>query len=91
MLGGVKAFVNARSVLAPSLGDRTRLGERQDSFAERFAGTGDLAKLVRLVSPPESSWVVQIIGDCSEAIALSRFRDLQNRHKSILGICEPCR
>jgi hypothetical protein len=28
-------------------------------------------------------------GDSSEALALSRFRELQNRHKSILGMYQP--
>jgi SPOR domain len=79
-------LVDGGSVFAPSSG--VLLAEPSDSFAERFAGT-KLAKPASFIRPPESSWVVQLIGDDSEATALSRFRKLQNKHKTILGIYEP--
>jgi hypothetical protein len=60
--------------------------EPTESFAERFAGTKNLAPVARV---PESSWVVQLIGDDAEATALLRFRQMQNKHKAILGIYEP--
>ena len=80
---------DARPVLVASLGDRILLDERSDSFAERFGGARDLASAVYLASRRESSWVAQLIGDDTEATALSRFRELQNKHKSILGNYEP--
>jgi hypothetical protein len=40
-------------------------------------------------SAPDPSWVVQLTGESSEAIALSRFRELQNKHKSLLGFYNP--
>jgi hypothetical protein len=62
--------------------------EPSDSFAERFAGT-KVASLALVAPALESSWVVQLIGDDSEATALSRFRQMQTKHKAILGIYEP--
>ena len=59
-----------------------------DSFAERFAGA-KVASLAPVARTPESLWVVQLIGDDTEATALSRFRQMQNKHKAILGIYEP--
>jgi SPOR domain len=79
-------LVDRPSVSAPSSG--ILLAESSDSFAERFAGT-------KVVNPapaarsPESSWVVQLIGDDTEETALSRFRQMQNKHKAILGIYKP--
>jgi hypothetical protein len=63
-------------------------GEPSDSFAERFAGT-KVASLAPIAPAPGSSWVVQLIGDDTEATALSRFRQMQNKHKAILGNYEP--
>jgi hypothetical protein len=71
------------------------LNGRPDSFDVRFLGTSTLAAAVdakvgaNYVSPPDRSWVVQLIGDSSEAIALSRFQELQNKHKSLLGMYRP--
>jgi hypothetical protein len=62
--------------------------EPSDSFAERFAGT-KVANLAPVAPSTESSWVVQLIGDDTEAAAISRFRQMQNKHKAILGIYEP--
>jgi hypothetical protein len=80
------ASLEVGSVFTPSSG--ILLAEPSDSFVERFAGTRviDPASFVR---PSESSWVVQLIGDESEAIALSRFRQMQNKHKAILGTHRP--
>ena len=81
--------------LRTSPGDRFLLDGRTDSFDERFAGARaavkamDPKKGAGYVSQPESSWVVQLIGDSSEATALSLFRELQNKHKSLLGIYTP--
>jgi hypothetical protein len=44
---------------------------------------------VNYVSPPNPSWVVQLIGDSSEAVAVSRFRELQNKNKLLLGMYKP--
>jgi hypothetical protein len=62
--------------------------EPSDSFAERFAGT-KVASLKPLAPALESSWVVQLIGDDTEATALSRFRQMQNKHPAILGSYKP--
>jgi hypothetical protein len=82
--------------LRTSSGDRSPLDGRTDSFDERFAGARAPAKAMDdpkegagHVSLPEPSWVVQLIGDSSEATALSLFRELQNKHKSLLGIYKP--
>jgi hypothetical protein len=82
---GVGVLVDGGSVFAPSSG--ILLAEPSDSFAERFAGTK--VNPASFGRPPESSWVVQLIGDDSEATALSRFRRMQNKHKAILGIYTP--
>jgi hypothetical protein len=87
--GGPKALVDASSVLALSSGAGILLSQPSDSFAERFDGERNLLKAAYFVRPPELLWVVQLIGDSSEAIALSRFRQLQNKHQSILGIYTP--
>jgi SPOR domain len=88
MPAGTKALFDAGPVLVPSVNYDILVRERSDSFAERFAGNRDLPSPL-LVRAPETSWVVQLIGDNSEAVALSRFRQLQDRRKSILGIYEP--
>jgi hypothetical protein len=68
---------------------------RSDPFDARFSGTTALAtavdtkKGVDHVTPSNASWVVQLIGDDSEAVALSRFRELQDKHKSLLGMYRP--
>jgi SPOR domain len=91
---GPVVLVNTGSIFAPSSGGSV-FSKPSNSFAERFAGIGHLepASFARppesSVGPPTSSWVVQLIGDDSEAIALSRFRELQSKHKSILGIYKP--
>ena len=54
-----------------------------------LAAAVDTKEGVNYVSPPNPSWVVQLIGDSSEAVAVSRFRELQNKHKSLLGSYEP--
>ena len=65
---------------------------RSGSFDQRFSGVNALATAVDTkegvndVSPPNPSWVVQLIGDSSEAVAVSRFRELQNKHKLLLGM-----
>jgi len=67
----------------------------QNSFGQRFSGMNALATAadtkegVNYVSPPNPSWVVQLIGDSSEAVAVSRFRELQNKHKLLLGMYKP--
>jgi hypothetical protein len=38
---------------------------------------------------PLSDWAVQLIGDRSEAKALSAYRQLQKKHEALLGIYEP--
>ena len=82
---GAEVLIDGASVFTPSSG--ILLVEPSDSFAERFAGTR--ANLAPVVRPVESSWVVQLIGDDTEATALSRFRQMQNKHKAILGIYKP--
>jgi hypothetical protein len=79
-------LVDGPPIPAPSSG--ILLAEPSDSFAERFAGT-KVVNLAPLSRPPESSWVVQLIGDDTEQTALSRFRRMQNKHKAILGGYEP--
>jgi hypothetical protein len=83
---GAGVLVDAASVFAPS--SAMLLAEPSDSFAERFAGT-KVVSLAPTAPAPQSSWVVQLIGDDSEATALSRFRQMQTKHKAILGIYEP--
>jgi hypothetical protein len=85
----VGVLSDAGSILAPSSGDSTLFAKPSDSFAERFSGTKNLVNPATFVRPPESSWVVQLIGDDLEAVAVSRFRQLQNKHKAILGIYKP--
>jgi hypothetical protein len=80
------ASLDGGSVFTPSSG--ILLAEPSDSFVERFAGTR-VINPASFVRPSESSWVVQLIGDESEAIALSRFRQMQNKHKAILGTHRP--
>ena len=84
------------AALRASSGERFLLDGRTDSFDERFAGARAPAKAMDdpregagHVSLPEPSWVVQLIGDSSEASALSLFRGLQNKHKSLLSIYKP--
>jgi hypothetical protein len=79
-------LVDGPSVSAPSSG--ILLAESSDSFVERFAGTKVVIP-APVARPPESSWVVQLIGDDTEETALSRFRQMQNKHKAILGIYKP--
>ena len=79
-------LVDGGSIVAPSSG--ILLAEPSNSFAERFAGTR-VVNLASFARPPESSWVVQLIGDDTEVTALSRFRQMQNKHKAILGIFKP--
>jgi hypothetical protein len=40
-------------------------------------------------SPARPAWVAQLIGDVSETAALSRFRQMQGRFRSVLGSYEP--
>ena len=40
-------------------------------------------------SPARSPWVAQLIGDSSEIVALSRFRLMQGKLRSVLGNYEP--
>jgi len=54
------------------------------------AAAVDTKEGVNYVSPPNPSWVVQLIGDSSEAVAVSRFRELQNKHKLLLGMYKTC-
>ena len=54
-----------------------------------LAAAVDTKEGVNYVSPPNPSWVVQLIGDSSEAVAVSRFRELQNKHKLLLGMYKP--
>jgi hypothetical protein len=84
---GAGVLVDGGPVLVPSSG--ILLSEPSDSFAERFAGTTIMVNLASFARPPESSWVVQLIGDDTEATALSRFRQMQNKHNAILGTYEP--
>jgi hypothetical protein len=84
---GAGVLVDGGSVLAPSSG--ILLSEPSDSFADRFSGTTKVVNLASFARPAESSWVVQLIGDDTEATALSRFRQMQNKHKAILGIYKP--
>jgi hypothetical protein len=83
---GAGVLVDEASVFTPSPG--ILLAEPSDSFAERFVGTR-VANLASVAPAPESSWVVQLIGDDTEAAALSRFRQMQNKHKAILGTYQP--
>ncbi len=83
---GAGVLVEGPTVFAPSSG--ILLAEPSDSFAERFAGT-KVVNLAPIARPPKSSWVVQLIGDDTEETALLRFRQMQNKHKSILGIYKP--
>ena len=68
---------------------------RSGSFDQRFSGVNapataaDTKEGVNDVSPPNPSWVIQLIGDSSEAVAVSRFRELQNKHKLLLGMYKP--
>jgi hypothetical protein len=83
------------AALRASSGDHFLLQGGTDSFNERFAGARapdkamDPKEDVGSVSLPKPSWVVQLIGDDSEASALSRFRGLQKQHESLLGIYKP--
>jgi hypothetical protein len=83
---GAGVLVDRASIFAPSFAILP--AEQTDSFAERFSGT-KVANLAPVARAPESSWVVQLIGDDTEATALSRFRQMQNKHKAILGVYEP--
>jgi hypothetical protein len=83
---GAGILIERASVFTPS--SAMLPPEPADSFAERFAGT-KVANLAPVAPSPESSWVVQLIGDDTEATAISRFRQMQNKHKAILGIYEP--
>jgi hypothetical protein len=85
---GPEVLVDAGS-FASSSGDDILFAKPSDSFAERFSGTKVLVNLASFVRRPETSWVVQLIGDDSEVIALSRFHQLQNKHKAILGSYKP--
>ena len=75
--------------------DARILKGRSDSFDQRFSGMNALATAVdtkegvNYDSPPNPSWVVQLIGDSSEAVAVFRFRELQNKHKLLLGMYKP--
>ena len=40
-------------------------------------------------SPARPEWVAQLLGDSSEAAALSRFRQIQDKLRSVLGGYEP--
>jgi hypothetical protein len=40
-------------------------------------------------SPPRPEWVAQLVGDDSETAALSRFRQMQDKLRSVLGGYEP--
>jgi Transglycosylase SLT domain len=40
-------------------------------------------------SPPRRAWVAQLIGDSSETVAVSRFRQMQGKLRSALGSYEP--
>jgi hypothetical protein len=83
---GAGVLVARASIFTPSF---TMLpSEPSASFAERFAGT-KVANLAPVVPLPKSSWVVQLIGDDTEATAISRFRQMQNKHQAILGNYEP--
>jgi hypothetical protein len=83
---GAGVLVDRASIFTPSFAILP--AEPTDSFAERFSGT-KVPNLAPVTRAPESSWVVQLIGDDTEATALSRFRQMQNKHKAILGIYEP--
>jgi hypothetical protein len=83
---GAGVLVDRASVFTPSAAMLPP--GRSDSFAERFAGTR-AASLAPVAPAPKTSWVVQLIGDDTEATALSRFRQMQIKHKAILGIYEP--
>jgi SPOR domain len=85
-VGRGAGVLDGASVYTPSSG--ILLAEPSDSFADRFAGT-KVANLPSIAPAPESSWVVQLIGDETEATALSRFRQMQNKHKEILGTYQP--
>jgi hypothetical protein len=54
-----------------------------------LAAAVDTEEGVNYVSPPNPSWVVQLIGDSSEVAAVSRFRELQNKHELLLGMYKP--
>jgi SPOR domain len=86
-VSGAGVLVDESAVFAPSSG--ILLADSTDSFAERFAGTRSVVNLSSFTGPPLSSWVVQLIGDDTEATALLRFRQMQNKHKAILGIYKP--
>jgi len=83
---GAGVLVDGASVFTPS--PAMLPAEPSDSFAERFAGT-KVVSLAPVAPAPESSWVVQLIGDDTEATALSRFRQMQDKHRAILGIYKP--
>jgi hypothetical protein len=76
------------TALRASSGDRFPNG-RSDSFDDRFSGGRAPTAVDTNERAPDPSWVVQLTGDSSEAIALSRFRELQNKHKSLLGFYNP--
>jgi SPOR domain len=83
---GAGVLVERTSVFTPS--SAMMPAEPSDSFAERFAGT-KVVSLKPLAPALESSWVVQLIGDDTEATALLRFRQMRNKHAAILGSYEP--
>jgi hypothetical protein len=86
-VSGAGVLVDGSAVFAPSSG--ILLAESSASFAKRFAGTRSVVNLASFTGPPVSLWVVQLIGDDTEATALLRFRQMQNKHKAILGIYKP--
>jgi hypothetical protein len=43
----------------------------------------------QLLTPARPEWVAQLVGDDSETAALSRFRQMQGKLRSVLGGYEP--
>src|ERR1700722_4665592 len=47
------------------------------------------SQLLALTGPTKPAWVAQLIGDSSEMAALSRFREMQSKFRTLLGGSEP--
>jgi hypothetical protein len=59
------------------------------AHSEAAPETVGLTQQTHLPSPARPEWVAQLLGDSSETAALSRFRQMQDKLRSVLGGYEP--
>ena len=59
------------------------------AHSETAAETVGMMPAPRPHTPARPAWVAQLIGDSSEAVAVSRFRQMQGQLRSALGSYEP--